>query len=91
VIHEQIATIHNSKDRLPSFANMVNIFMGSGGNAVSSKLKVGSPRSSLDVGSGVRAGIAGNHKKKSNNDIRIRKSSQMLKRNTTHGRGDVET
>lgn len=50
-------------ERLPSFAHMVNIFLGSGTQA-------GSPRSSF---------MEEGRKKKG--DVRIRKSSQALKRN----------
>ena len=58
-----------SKERLPSFANMINVFMGPTSN-------VTSPKSSMEMK--INAGsMSLSRKKKSQVDIRIRKSSRM--------------
>ena len=55
-----------SKDRLTSFANMVNIFMGT----TTTSSGVGSPRTSME-----------RNKLIANNEVRVRKSAHMKKRN----------
>lgn len=65
----------HSKEQLilPSFANMVNIFMGSSGN-----------KSSLETGTGNNNN---QRQKKLTEEVRIRKSSHLLKRKRTNGEG----